>query len=440
MGAYIRMLATLVKAGALAVDYAVSFRKLRTEPERGRWIADRAQRLGPTFVKMAQFVANRRDIVGPDIAQALRRLQDRVQPMPAHEVQRLLSRNPALAGVLLSSEPFASASIAQVHLGRRLSDPADAPRLAVKLRRPGIRRQLDADLGGLRALLVVARRLGLPDVDEQLMLLDDFGAFVLLETDFRNEVANLEAFARVHADDPQVRVPRVVPELCSDEVVVMEYVAARRIDDGTDLSPAQRKAVAALVMDQVVKQFMVHGIMHGDPHAGNIGLLLPAGGAPPAIAIVYYDLGHVVRVDRRVQAAIKTLVFELMLENVAGVRRLLQNWPDLLHIKDAERTDAYIDMYIRYLKTIDFNAFRSSSADAAAAPTTADEIVPIRMNGKLLEIIRVFGLVEGLCLVLDDDFNYADVFVKNAESFLMDADFLRYKASADLESLWDPLE
>lgn len=455
-----------LKTCRFAFDYVTQFGSVPRHA-RGQWLSKRVVDLGPTYIKMAQFVANRKDIVDKDIACSFRKLQDNVQPMEALHVQEILAETRRFVELKIDEEPFASASIAQVHRGSLVDTRTGCTLdVAVKLRRHGIRAAIDADISVLLFVLNLFRHFGIPDIDESIKIVKAFQDMIVQETDFVREVDNMRAF--VESNDGMMRsaqVPTAFAELCSEEVIVMEYVPSVRFDSlEAVFTKEQRSEIAYELMDQVVLQFLEGGVMHGDPHGGNVGLSIrpehvrgsgATGHADLLAKIVYYDFGNVVRVDARVRSAIKSLIFELMIENVPGVRRLLLNWPDLLEIKDVERTDVYIDMYIKYMKTIDFAVFKSSSSSsssssffssfpsrssafAASKPASSfspKEVVPIRMNGKLLEIMRVFGLVEGICMTLDPDFSYSNVFVKHADSFLFDSDFLFNKASSDFENL-----
>ena len=446
------MLGTVLKTCRFAFDYTTTYKALPA-PARGPWLARRVSALGPTAIKMAQFVANRKDVVDKDVARALRRLQDDADPMPFEAVRGILEGRGVLGRIELEERPFASASIAQVHRGffTRSSPGAGAgagaeqeqeqqthairETVAVKVRRPGVREAIEADVGALLLLLRLLGRLGVPDVDESMRLVEAFRDMIVKETDFRLEVSNMVAFKSANAGmmtTGLASVPGVFPDLCHEDVIVMDFVPSVRMDAlGARVTQEQRSALAYALMDQVVDQFLRGGVMHGDPHGGNIGLSADRGDGADR-AIVYYDFGNVVFVDARVRGAVKSLIFELMLENVPGVRRLLLNWPDLLEIKDAGKTDVYIDMYIQYMKRIDFAVFSGAGAGAGADR----DVVPIRMSGKLLEIMRVFGLIEGICVQLDPEFSYAAVFVKHADAFVLDGDFLWNKASSDFDTFF----
>jgi predicted unusual protein kinase regulating ubiquinone biosynthesis (AarF/ABC1/UbiB family) len=430
---------TVYKTARFVFEYNTKFKRLN-RAERGPWLTKQIGNLGPTYVKMAQFVANRKDVVDKDVAEALRQLQSDVRPLEEAEIDKIIASNfDVLSNIVIEKTPIASASIAQVHRGVVTSSNGRRDVVAVKLLRPGIKDSILKDTAVLLLVLRCLQRVGVKDVQESIGIIETFRDSILKETDFGQEIANMTAFAANNdvkdGLGASIRIPRVFPELCSENVIVMEHVASHRFDDLSErLTPTQRSQVAYALMDQMVRQFLRGSVMHGDPHGGNIGIEFEQDGSSEfRFNIVYYDFGNVVYIDSRVRTAIKSLIFELMFENTKGVKRLLMNWPDLLEIKDAAQSDYYIAMYIEYIKKIDFAVFRN--AKSKAATVTMSEAVPIKMSGKLLEVMRVFGLVEGLCVQLDPGFSYMKAFETQADSFLFDMDFMWYKASTDIDNL-----
>jgi ubiquinone biosynthesis protein len=229
--------------------------------------------LGPIFVKFGQVLSTRRDLLPPDIAEELARLQDRVPPFPAAEVlsvlQRVYGRPAAEVFAEFSAEPVASASVAQVHLARL----PDGTEVAVKVLRPGIGQVIAGDLALLHAgatlietLWVDGRRLRPHEV------VDEFSKHLEVELDLLREASNASQLRRNFRDSPLLLVPRIYWEYCSSEVMVMERMHGTPVSQvgtlraqGIDI-PRLARAGVEIFFSQVFRD----GFFHADMHPGNI--------------------------------------------------------------------------------------------------------------------------------------------------------------------------
>lgn len=232
-------------------------------------------RLGPSYVKLGQFLATRPDIVGIQTARTLERLQDRMAPFPRAEAIAIVERS---LGQPLSDlfedfgEPVAAASIAQVHKART-RDEAGGREVAVKILRPGIEARFQRDLSDMLFASRMAetwsdeaRRLRLVEVVETL------SRSVRLEMDFRLEAAAASEFAENIQEDPDFRAPGVDWNRTSREILVMEWI------DGIPLSDHDGLRAAGLDLPalgrNVIQAFLRHavrdGFFHADMHQGNL--------------------------------------------------------------------------------------------------------------------------------------------------------------------------
>jgi len=230
-----------------------------------------AEELGPAFVKLGQLLSARPDIVPHEILLELRRLQDHVRPLPFAELRPVLAaglgRDPGEVFAELDEQSAAAASLAQVHFGRLVSGEA----VAVKVRKPGIRRRLetDLDLAGRFAARLQSHVPALRSIDLA-GALAELRAGVLRELDFRHEARHQAFFhARFPGDGP-VFAPRVYAELSSEQVLVMERVDGLPVAAAVALPLAARRRLAAAGADALLRQAFLFGFFHGDPHAGNL--------------------------------------------------------------------------------------------------------------------------------------------------------------------------
>ncbi|GAA5179015.1 hypothetical protein GCM10023322_07670 [Rugosimonospora acidiphila] len=251
-------------------------------------------RLGPSFIKFGQLLSTRRDLLPEDWCEALSRLTRDVPAPPAAEIAVVLG----VPDPTVTPAPYAffdwaavaSGSIASVHRARL----PDGRRVAVKVRRPGIDTAMRADLALMRACARLAGGLpGLRRIPVRQMV-GQVADAVLRQLDFVAERRALGELAANFRDDEAVRVPAVFEELCTPDLVVMEYVPGlvRYRPDGLDRD--RRAAVVARTLRAVYRMLFLDGLVHCDLHPGNLYLTADAG-------IVVLDAGFVVRLSDRVR-------------------------------------------------------------------------------------------------------------------------------------------
>ncbi|MCI4677028.1 ABC1 kinase family protein [Candidatus Mycolicibacterium alkanivorans] len=268
--------------------------------------------LGPTYVKFGQIIASSPGAFGEPLSREFRSLLDAVPPADTAEVHELfkkeLGAEPTELFAEFEEQPFASASIAQVHFAT-LHSGED---VVVKIQRPGIRRRVAADLQILKrfALLVelakLGRRLSAQDV------VADFSDNLAEELDFRIEARSMEAWVSGLHGSPlgrNIRVPLVHWEFTSERVLTMEQVRGVRIDDVKEIRKQGfdgTELVKALLFS-TFEGGLRHGLFHGDLHAGN--LLVDDDGR-----IVFLDFGIMGRIDPRTRWLLRELIYALLIK------------------------------------------------------------------------------------------------------------------------------
>jgi ubiquinone biosynthesis protein len=232
-------------------------------------------RLGPSYVKLGQFLATRPDVVGAALAKDLERLQDQMPPFPQAEAEAAVAASfgrPLKAVFSAFGPAVAAASIAQVH--RATVETADGPRaVAVKVLRPGVEKRFHTDLAAFtfaarhaENLSAEARRLRLIEVVETLR------RSVMVEMDFRLEAAALSEMAENTKDDPDFRVPAVDWDRTTKEVLTLEWIDATPLSDrarlvakGFDLPKLGR-----VLIQTFLRHALRDGFFHADMHPGNL--------------------------------------------------------------------------------------------------------------------------------------------------------------------------
>jgi ubiquinone biosynthesis protein len=278
---------------------------------RGPWSATLARsftealdRSGVVFVKFGQGLSTRRDLLPPEFTTELGRLQDRVSPLPWDQIEQVLGTE--LGGTAMFAgidrEPLASASIAQVHAATLRT----GERVVIKIRRPGVTHLVERDLDIIARLARrTEARAGWARAIGVATLAEGFAVALREELDFRIEAANLAAASAASAAEGVV-IPRVHQDLSTQKVLVMERLDGEALSKAAPgpLTDGDRERLARDLLDCVLRQIVIDGIFHADPHPGNI-MLLDDG------RLGLIDFGAVGRLDSGLRAALQRLLLAL---------------------------------------------------------------------------------------------------------------------------------
>ena len=244
------------------------------DSQAGR-LAAALTRLGPTYVKLGQFLATRPDVVGTAIARDLESLQDRMPPFPQKEAEAIVERafGRPLRDIFASFGPaVAAASIAQVHRAEVNTDDGLRP-VAVKVLRPGIERRFASDQDAFafaarnaEAFSAEARRLRLVETAATLR------RSVALEMDLRLEAAALSEMEENTKDDPDFRVPAIDWDRTGKDVLTLEWIDGTHLSNHTALEAKgfDLKELARAVIQSFLRHALRDGFFHADMHPGNL--------------------------------------------------------------------------------------------------------------------------------------------------------------------------
>ena len=287
------------------------------------------EELGPTFVKLGQVMATRVDLFPPRWIAEFEKLHADVPAVAFEELlpdlERALGRSPFEVFRDIDTRAWGAASIAQVHRAKL----QDGTPVVLKVRRPGVREKIDADLRLLRRVsdlieseIPEARRYHPAEIAEQ------FAKSLEREADFATETRNIERFAKNFAGDPHIVIPRIYPEYTSDVLLVQEHVAGI---PATDIAAVERenldkKLLAARGVDAFLKMILLDGFFHADPHPGNVFYLHDN-------RIVIIDFGMVGRLSPQR----RTQVIDLL----GGLARMAEE--PMLEVLLDWAGDAYVD-------------------------------------------------------------------------------------------------
>lgn len=277
-----------------------------TLPEKVRYMI---QELGPTFVKFGQIVSSRTTDLPPDWHAQLEKLQSNVPPFSFEKARQIIIRElkdtPENLFATFEAEPFAAASIAQVHRATL----HDGTRVVVKVQRPNIDVAVKSDINVINDLTKrIQRKQEWAKTMDLHGLVAEFGQSILYEMDYRNEASNVTLLARNMEQFPTIHVPRVYTDLTTDKVLTMEFLQGVKINDVERINEAglDRQQLAKDFVQAMIKQALFDGFFHADPHPGNVLVNLETG------EIGFLDMGLMGELNRMQRMALGDVLVSMV--------------------------------------------------------------------------------------------------------------------------------
>jgi len=295
-----------VHTDPLAPDLSELAAAKEGDPAHEQLAAD-LETLGPTFVKLGQLLSTRADLLTKPCLDALARLQDNVQPFSFDEVQRTIESELQVRMSKAFSEfdptPTAAASLGQVHRAAL----RDGRAVAVKIQRPNITEQVRVDLEALQEVAqFLDRHSGASRRYNVSGIVDEFREVLIAELDYRREAANLRLIGRNLAEFESIVVPAPIDGYTTAKVLTMDFVTGTKV---TALSPLTRLDIsgaelAATLIRAYLKQIIIDGVFHADPHPGNVFLTDDG-----RLALI--DLGMIGRISPMMQERLLKLLLAI---------------------------------------------------------------------------------------------------------------------------------
>ncbi|HYA99526.1 MAG TPA: AarF/UbiB family protein [Ktedonobacteraceae bacterium] len=358
-------------------------------------ILDTSAAFGGTLIKACQFASTRPDILPTPYVGSLSKLQDRVPPHPWSEIASVirqeLGREPDEIFEWIERKPIAAASIAQVHRAQL----ADGREVAVKVQYQGIQSIIDTDLVVLQRIVKLVARL-YPTIQLQ-PILDYLKETLPLELDFQREAKEMEELRAALLHRTDVVIPESIQELCTERVLVMEFINGVKITDRTAMLEAgiSPSAVARLLNDVYAEQIFRLGLLHADPHPGNLFV-------QPGPKLVLLDHGLTVPLKSKLVEALGEMVRAILVADFDRLSKALTQ----AGMKFEKQVD--ITSLLQLVGVLLGEEEEQTSMDTLEVGQQLGKSIG-QIPVELILMGRALGLMDGITKQLDPDVNAIEV-------------------------------
>ncbi|GAB3634894.1 AarF/ABC1/UbiB kinase family protein [Hymenobacter arcticus] len=405
----------LLRYGFEDVVTTTPLRRLVSQSRRLRWLDADArpvfqttrwerirliiEELGPTFIKLAQALSNRADLLPQALIDEFEKLQSNVPPFPVADARLIIEAELGcpLAEVFVEfdDEPIGSASIGQVHRARLPS----GEEVVVKIQRPGVREKVEGDLRLLHELVRLTatflRGQGLANPQD---VVDAFERSMTKELDYTSEARAMEQLRKLYEDYTTFYIPKPYRELSTSKILVIEFVNGCKITDKPQLlawglSP---ETVAETGMDIYLTQIFEFGFFHADPHPGNV-LVRPDG------TLVLIDFGMVGKLTKQQKYAFAGVFIGMARQDARSMALNFRRLALSSDIPDMRAFEADLSLLIEDFAVLDVKDM--SMNDLADSLQGIIYQYKLQVPGAVFLILRALVILEGIGKVLHPNFN-----------------------------------
>ncbi|WP_044339726.1 ABC1 kinase family protein [Rossellomorea aquimaris] len=397
---------------ALSIVFRVYWYRLRG---KSQWEKDKLwERIGKEFketlfelngvlIKVGQLLSIREDLLPKGFINQIQDLVDHVPPSPWEEIEKVLERewdgSVTTKVQAIDQEAVASASIGEVYKATLF----DGTQAAIKVQRPEIPSLVRTDFRSLAIIIWFARHFApVPKgfIDFK-MLYKELKQVIEQELDFSQEMNSAISFKQRFKDHPNVKIPAMYPELCTDKVLVMEWVDGVRLNDRKAFESygLDGQKLAKELFRLFLPQWLEPGIFHADPHAGNI-LLQPDG------TFVLLDYGMIGEISKRDSTHFQDLLEGILLKNFRKAAEALAQLGFLL----PDASPKTIEPVLKEFVTLDMEEFKQM--DLISVKKEINDMVkslPVQVPTRFIFLGRSFATIEGLVHTLSPDEETLDV-------------------------------
>jgi len=371
-----------------------------TQRRRAEVLLESLLTLGPTFIKLGQLLSTRPDILPPAYIEVLSALQDEVPPADWEDARVVIEED--IGPVETVFDEFDTDSISGASLGQVYVASVDGEAVAVKIRRPDIEALVESDLRVIRwSLPILMRFVGESRSFSLENLADEFAKTIREEMDYSREAAMLKEIKSNFADDDRFVIPTVFDEYSSTRVLTMEYVGGTKINrvDELDERGIDRGQVAENLQRSYLQMIIDDGVFHADPHPGNLAVT-------DAGQIIFYDFGMSGRVDSFVQGKIVEFYIAVANQDTDAILDTLIEIGTLSPETDRAVMADAVELAIADARGEDIEDYRVQQIIGQIEDSIYE--FPFRLPKNLALVLRVATVVEGVCVTLDQDFDFIE--------------------------------
>ena len=372
------------------------------------------EELGPTFVKLGQILSTRPDLIPQDYIIELQKLQDEVPPFAYDQVEQIIKRELGadIPKIFKSFEqkPFAAASLGQVHQAIL----EDGDKAVVKVQRPDIEKVIETDLDILFDLArLTEKHIPASRLYDPVGIVEEFTKVIRSELDYGTEGRNAERFKKNFEGDETIYTPKIYWEFSSKRILTMELIQGIKINAIEELYEAgyDRKKIAENVAKAFMKQILINGFFHADPHPGNMLVI-------KGEIIGFMDFGMMGRLDEDIKEKGIDLFIAILERKPDKIINEMLNLgitsqevdTHSLKIDIKEMLDQYYD---KPLKEIKLGELISQLVEISIK-------YHIKMPAEFALLGKSLITIEGIGLELDPDFNLAEIAKPYAKDLILE--------------------
>lgn len=403
----------------IELEYLRRVKKIPNK-EVGKWTKNKLISLGPTFIKIGQFMSTRTDIFGEEITNELKDLHDNVSPLNFKDVSKYIKPN---IFQYVEETPIASASIGQVHRGKLITGED----IVLKIKRPNIEDQIIDDfqvlLFGLNILKTISEDRKIKEFE---ILFNEYFNLLKEEINFNLEANNMVKFKQNFSEKKWINIPKVYPELSDEDLIVMDYVPSIKINDIEKIDELKfnKERIAQKLTELFIQQVVDFGLVHIDPHPGNVGITEQG-------KLVFYDFGMILQLDPNIKSLFKNFLIAVYDKDVDAIATIAVNM-GLITVdrKDIPYLKTFLVSFLAYIESADIEKFAEIYLDKIRNTPT-----PFVISSKFVLLLRGISILEGICKRLDKDFNFRKTLDPYVDQFIIDVNYFEARAIHDLKLL-----
>ncbi|MBX9879236.1 MAG: hypothetical protein K2Y22_12320 [Candidatus Obscuribacterales bacterium] len=382
------------------------------EAARARRVRQLLAELGPSFVKLGQFMSCRKDILPEKLAAELSLLEDSLSPMSYEEVKSVieseLGTSPEFLFKTFTKEPFAAASIGQVHHAVL----KNGTEVAVKVQRQNLSSVFYRDLGYMRLLSNFLAKLGQLNKSRfWTNVSDEFGKHVFAEMNYLEEGRNADRLRKDFRLDTEIIIPRIYWKYTSKRVLTLDYTPGIKISAVDELTQAgiDTNKLANLLVKFYAGQILKTGFFHADPHAGNLA-------ANSNGELIVYDFGMTSEIKQSDKNAIETCITALAQKDSANLYRGLHNLGIARQKEMTPELKQIFDSLLSY-----FSGGDLTDIDWQAIEKQLDDLIEgqsFYLPPNLTYLIKTVSSLEGIIRNLKPNFNFRRALQPSLQTWL----------------------